>query len=197
MPYATGVYKNNNTEVPDYVGCNDSVNTDDDLSLYNQELQDAISVFTPEVMRDSDYKAIIPLLAEMVSILDGDSNFISECYNVDSYDSEMTYKLMSLVDIDYPLAYDSDQLKLLIKNYTKIRKVRGEEKAVYMLLRILERSEEDLYEDDTDDTTITVSDDRVWHIRNTRIQDVEFATYMLSKVIQTGLKFEFSNGGEG
>ena len=112
---------------------------------------------------------------------------------MDNYDDDMIYKLTSITDIDYPLAYDSSKLKLLIECYPKLRKIRGEEKAVYMLLRILERSEEDLYEDDTDDTTIYITANREWQIKNTRIQNVEFATYMLKKVIQTGLKFTFSN----
>ena len=194
MEYKSGIYKNsNNTPNPDYEGIDDFIGLLDKLVIFDEDTQESVTSYTPEVMRSSDYYAVAKLLSERVTQLDGNSNFISECYNVDNYDDDMIYKLSSLTDIDYPLAYDSSKLKLLIECYPSIRKIRGEEKAVYMLLRILERSEEDLYTDDTDDTSITVTSNREWIIRNSRIQNAEFATYMLKKVIQTGLKFTFSN----
>lgn len=188
-----GIYKDNDTNIPDYEGCKDELIFVDEVNISDEVIYKSITSYHPEVMKDSDYKVFIPLLSKVVTQIDGYSNFVKECYNFDIYDSELIYKLSSLLDINYPFNYGFDKLGLLVENFSKISKVRGEIKAIKMLLRLLDRSESDLYISDDDDTEITIDDEGIYHITNSRIDNSEFANYMIRKIIQAGRSFIFDS----
>lgn len=194
MAIIAGIYKGSMSDMPDYVGCSDSINISDKSLLTDEELEIAITSYYPESMRDSGFGVMTTLLSKEASQVSGNSNYIIECYNLDNLDEDMVYKVSSIYNIDYPLDYDTEQLKLLLKNYEKIRKERGVEKSLYMLFKILERSEKDLYQDDTDDTLVTKLDEGSYKVTNSRIRDTDFAKYMAEKVTRAGLGFLIIGG---
>ena len=193
MSTTPGIYKDNTTSTPDYEGCTESYSLSDSTVITDQDLEIAIDNYYPEVMRDSQFNVFTDLLAEEASQVSANSNLVRSCYNLDNIDDDMMYRISSLYDIQYPLDYSAENLKLLFKNYEKIRKVRGERKSIIMLLRVLDRSEKNLYEEDSDDTTITEISPGYYRIHNSRITNVEFAEYMIKKVIRSGIQFEFDN----
>lgn len=194
--YPSGIYKDNNTLIPDYSGCSDSLSISDSIIIHDEDIAKAVEDYFPEVIRDSEFGVFTELLKKVATQVDSNSNFIIECYNLENLDEDMTYKLSSLYDISYPLYYSVDRLKFLIKNYEKIRNERGIEKSIYMLFRVLERSESELYENDFDDTVVTKVDKGYYKITNSRIKDIDFAIYMLRKTIRSGIYYEVNNVSE-
>lgn len=191
-----GVYKMSSDgetmiETP-YYGCSDGINFSDDIVITNQSISNSILSYSTESMRYGDYKLFSDLLSVEASRADSNSNLILKCYDMNDLDDELVYKISSLYDINYPLDYDVDKLKLLFKNYEKIRKRRGDRTSIYMLLRLIDRTETELYEDDSDDTKIEKISDGYYNITNSRIVSTEFTKYMLSKIIRTGVKFTFN-----
>lgn len=189
----SGIYKDNSTDVPDYSGCSDIIEINDSVIINDEDISQAVDNYFPESLKDTEFSVFPELMKKVATQIDANSNFITECYNLENLDEDMTYKLASLYDIRYPLYYDVDRLKFLIKNYEKIRNVRGTKKSIYMLFRVLERSEKELYDNDFDNTVIVKIDTGRYRIVNSRIKDLDFAKYMLTKVNRSGIYYEVSN----
>lgn len=191
-----GVYKffSSNLEEADiyYSGCTDSMFVKDSSVIINESISRSVNSYLAEVLRNSQYKVFSDLLSIEASRVDSNSNLLMNCYDLNNLDDELIYKISSLYGINYPLDYDTSKLLLLFKNYEKIRKRRGDLESIYMLLRLIDRSESDLYEDDSDDTRVVKIANGYYEITNSRITSTEFAKYMLGKVIRSGIYFTFN-----
>ena len=192
MQTTAGIYKDNPTDIPDYVGCTEEVDVFENSRIYDAAVESLINSTTPDVLRSSAFDVFGKLLTSSASRVLINSNQITEAYNLDTLSEDMVYRLISFYDIEYPLNYEISWLELLVKTIEKIRKVRGTEKSIRMLLRVLERSEMDLYNDDSDDIEIHGTDGH-YYIHCSRLRNKEFTEYMLRKVMRAGIGFTFDN----
>jgi hypothetical protein len=200
--YKFNTYSGEDIELltPDYIGCEDSITAEESISeLYDYRIRETAMQYYPDVfIEDKQYSVFPILLSNVLTSVDGISNSILTAYDFNQCSNDVIYKLATLYNINYPLDYNIDKLRLLVKYYAYILKRRGTIQAIKDICRIIDRSEADMYNGDfADDTEVIKIDIGYYDIINTRITSKEFAKYLLfDKIRRTGLKFYFNGEGE-
>jgi hypothetical protein len=152
---------------------------------------------TPKTLSNNpEFLVLLKLLAYSISKSYDELDRVDNAYNVDFVDDRELPKLADTLGIEYPIGASANVLRLLLKYYGKIIKNRGTEDSIKQLIRILEFSEEAVYDISLEDYTnisIVQEDEYFIKIMYDGITDFDFAKSMLRKVIPAGYRFEVSN----
>lgn len=184
-----------------------------DNSLLEEYYYELAKRSVPKILsEDKNYQVLLELLG---SALYRDHNLINNldyAYNADLADGELLTRIADTLGIDYPISFDENRLRLLLKYYNKIRRNRGSLDSIMQLIRILEATEEDIALNKTemfDQLEVEEIREGSIIIKYDGITNFEFVHQMLKRVRPAGYevllshikgpskyKFDISNGKE-
>jgi hypothetical protein len=111
-----------------------------------EECIELVNRGVPEIYQAHDeFKVLQRFLAYSVKRIFESIEAIDYVYSPDFVEDRLLPILADTVGVEYPVGGRSERLRLLLKYYMKIMKVRGTEIAITHLSRILEMSEEEAY----------------------------------------------------
>ena len=88
---------------------------------------------------------LIKVLAWVYEYCESQQNNFLDALNPNKCNDQLVSRLADTLDIEYPLDYDINRIRMLIKYYKHLSKHRGTDYAVKNLLRLISSSEKELY----------------------------------------------------
>jgi len=168
------------------------------LSLKSfDECLSMVEGLVPSILKNNEeYRVLLKILAYSLMRNYEGIDRIDKAYDVDFVDDRDLPKLADTMNIQYPIGSDSDTLRGILKYFKKILKNRGSVDSIKQMVRVLENSEEDLYNislEDYSDVDVRLSYDGLIVVSYDGIEDFDYTYDMLLRVVPAGYRLELSN----
>jgi P2-related tail formation protein len=161
------------------------------MKTYNECVQVIKSLIPNNMFINEGFRALVNVVAYTMSKQYEQMDYLSNVYNVGKVDDDLLSKLADTLDIDYPIGSTEGRLRLLLKYYNKILKNRGTLDSIKQMVRILELTEEEVYDltlSEYSNVNISQPLFGVILIKTDLVSDLDFAKKMLRKVIPAGYR---------
>jgi len=162
-----------------------------------EECLSIVNNLVPRKLKNNiSFSTLLRILAYSMQKNYDELDRVDGAYDIDTMDEREIPRLADTIGIVFPIDKSVDTLKLILKYYGKIIKDRGSLASIKQMIRIIESTEEDLYNmslDDYSDVTVSLIEPGFMMIRHDGTIDIEYAYSMLRKVVPAGYRYEIAN----